>query len=433
MGSGTQHPSRLRSGPGTGRALTAKCFECSAAIRQRWLRPRFPSSSAPRGRRQVNTASGSTSTGTSRFPSPTGPENGPPGQPLPSPARRRPPTRGVPAPPNSSRPPPPPHGRTGGTDGTRAAPAAPAHGPEDAATKRPPRAAARGGEQPGKDRSRRPVCASSPRPAPRRHRRAPSRRTGGGQDGSRASHREELRRSARPGAVSPLPTRGPARRGGTPGPPMLPAPRRHRLPLTWRRERPAARPRGGARPSRAGGEQQEKEERAEPGARPAHGPAATERCAATRPFQRAAPGEAAAAQVPPAPPRPDPAPHPPRISGSSARRRRAPPGASVRPREKRLGTPGATRGARFWHPHILLHGAAWGRCDRQDPARGRVGPHPVGLCPALPPRGGAPAAPCLSQPRAERAALAVKDRRKEGTEILTLSSATSFPGAPNEG
>lgn len=107
VGSGTQHPSRLRSGPGTGRALTAKCFECSAAIRQRWLRPRFPSSSAPRGRRQVNTASGPTGTGTSRFPSPTGPENGPPGQPLPSPARRRPPTRGVPAPPNSSRPPPP--------------------------------------------------------------------------------------------------------------------------------------------------------------------------------------------------------------------------------------------------------------------------------------------------------------------------------------
>ena len=71
MGSGTQHPSELRSGPGTKRALTAKCFECSAAIRQRWLRPRFPSSSAPRRRRRVNTVNGPTGNRDEPLPLPT--------------------------------------------------------------------------------------------------------------------------------------------------------------------------------------------------------------------------------------------------------------------------------------------------------------------------------------------------------------------------
>lgn len=208
------------------------------------------------------------------------------------------------------------------------------------------------------------------------------------------AHRTK-RNSVAPGAARPTQTRGPAQRGGTSGPTMLPAPRRHRLPGDGSDPRRGP----GGEHGRAGAAASSSSRRRRSGQSPERDPhmAPPPPSAAprTRPFQRAAPGEAAAAQVPPAPPRPDPAPHPPRISGSSARCRRAPPGASVRPREKRPGTKGAFGSARFWHPQILFHGAACGRYDRQDPALGRVGPHPVGLCPALSSSGGAPAAPCL--------------------------------------
>lgn len=280
VGSGTQHPSGLRSGPGTERALTAKCFECSAAIRQHWLRPRFPSSSTPRGRRRVNTVSGPTGIGTSRCPSPPGSENGPPGQPPPI-----------------ARPPPTTDSR--GTGAVQELPASPLPTTELEATRGPerhqqPPPTARG-MQPPKARRGPPLGAESSQertaPTPRCARAAPAPRPDGiagppspmavgGQDGNRASHQEELRRSwgspPYPDAWSRT-----ARRHLRPND----APRAPTAPLTGRRERSAARPRGGARPSRGGGEQQQQEEekRAEPGARPAHGPAATERRAANPP------------------------------------------------------------------------------------------------------------------------------------------------------